>query len=197
MRPVYHFTNIGNLPGIIQHGLKADTNLQTGSYINSGNQEIKLRRQYCRVPFGGVVANYVPFYFAPRSPMMYVQYKNNYINNNDIIYLVSEASYLAHRYNWCCTNKNAAIFDADFFNTLEEMENNISWDVMNAVMWNNTDTEPDRRARRMAEFLVYQKVEFVDIQLIAVYSMKSLRTIKSILGESVGCAISVEQSWYY
>ena len=72
---VFHFTPIDNLATIVREGLHCDSTVQSSGLLlqEVGNQGVKgLRRsRQVSVPPGGVVADYVPFYFAPRSPMMY------------------------------------------------------------------------------------------------------------------------------
>lgn len=69
---VYHFTHIDHLAGIIADGLVCDTEVAGALTQEVGNHGIKASRR--RIPVkagpGGVVADYVPFYFAPRCPMM-------------------------------------------------------------------------------------------------------------------------------
>ena len=70
-----HFTHADNLESIVRHGIECDAAMQAGRLTTEiGNHEIKQRRRARVVPIapGGVVADYVPFYFAARSPMLYV-----------------------------------------------------------------------------------------------------------------------------
>lgn len=89
---IYHFTHIENLPGIIKHGLLADNVIDPACYRNSGNQEIKAYRKSKPVCDGKYVGDYVPFYFAPRSPMLYRQHSMGLIQNEKIIYLITDAA---------------------------------------------------------------------------------------------------------
>lgn len=74
--PIVHITHIHNLPGIIRDGLLCCAGLRTSdiAYVDSANAEIQNRRATCPVPVspGGMVHDYVPFYFHARSPMLYV-----------------------------------------------------------------------------------------------------------------------------
>ena len=49
------------------------------NYVDIAYQGIQDRRATTRVPCGaeGVLHDYVPFYFAPRSPMLYTIHKGN------------------------------------------------------------------------------------------------------------------------
>lgn len=73
-RIIMHFTHVRNLPGILAAGcLHADNRVDRRSAlaVEAADLEIKNSRRAIRIglaPFG-CVADYVPFYFAPRSPM--------------------------------------------------------------------------------------------------------------------------------
>jgi hypothetical protein len=78
--PIYHITPIDNLPGIIKEGgLFCDRDAKKIKFVSIGHKDIKERRIRKRVPLGrgGVLADYVPFYFAPRSPMLYTINRGN------------------------------------------------------------------------------------------------------------------------
>jgi ssDNA thymidine ADP-ribosyltransferase, DarT len=69
-----HFTHIDNLPQILTTGaLSADVNVGGRLVREVGDRTIKAARRCYVVPCGpgGHPADYVPFYFAPRSPMLY------------------------------------------------------------------------------------------------------------------------------
>lgn len=95
--PIVHFTRVEHLATIIRGGLLSDSRAQQSGMlqVEVGHPDIKERRRRRPVPAaaGGVVADYVPFYFAPRSPMLYVIERGNvptYDQGCDrIIYLVT------------------------------------------------------------------------------------------------------------
>ena len=59
-------------------------------YHDMANQEIQARREGTRIPvgMGGYLHDYVPFYFAPRSPMLYYLKKQK-STQNDIVYFMT------------------------------------------------------------------------------------------------------------
>jgi hypothetical protein len=81
MTAIYHITHVDNLAGMVGSGVCCDSDCQSGkvSAVNSGHRHIKERRAKVAVPCGpgGVVADYAPFYFAPRSPMLYAIHRGN------------------------------------------------------------------------------------------------------------------------
>ena len=194
---IFHFTHVDNFPAILNEGLWADASIDCDKYKNIGNVEIKSRRKTMSVPFGGYVANYVPFYFAPRSPMMYTQFKNDIIKNDETIYLVANAHDLIPKYKWCCSNMNEAKNDTSFFETVEDLEKELSWEIFSTQYWNNTDAYPDRMERRMAEFLVYERVAWDDFLGVAVYNEAAKVKVYDMMCESQRKDVIVKNDWYF
>ena len=204
--PVMHFTHIGQLSSIVQHGLWADTTIRTTGLVTAeaGDPAIKDRRRRTPVHVGpgGVVGDYVPFYFAPRSPMLYKITKKQVPSypgsTQDLIYLVSTVEALCSCGSVVFTDRNAAKATAEHFVEQAFLAARIDFELMRAVMWNNTDDEPDRMERRMAECLVHRNVPWSNVQQIVVLDAKRKTAVEQILG-SVGVAIpvSVRPGWYY
>ena len=101
---IMHFTHVNNLPGVLVTGyLQADNLVDRSSAlkVEAADLDIKAVRKSAQVPLApyGCVADYVPFYFAPRSPMLYKLHKGrvpNYTNGQDpLVYLVSSAEAVA------------------------------------------------------------------------------------------------------
>ncbi len=73
---IYHITHVDNLAAIVaEGGLWCDREAADRGVAKIGiaHQHIKERRARRRVPIGpgGTLDDYVPFYFAPRSPMLF------------------------------------------------------------------------------------------------------------------------------
>ncbi len=74
--PVYHLTHIDNLASIIQSGGCLSFNQKQNQgidHIDVAYETIQDRRSRTSVPCGpgGCLHDYVPFFFAPRPPMLY------------------------------------------------------------------------------------------------------------------------------
>src|SRR5579859_3001277 len=95
---IYHITHFSNLPGIIASGgLSCDRIAREIDCVKIGHRHIKERRLERKVPLspGGCVGDYVPFYFAPRSPMLYAIH-NGFVEGynsgqSEVVHLVSSA----------------------------------------------------------------------------------------------------------
>ena len=110
--PIYHITHVDNLPGIVQAGglwCDAVRRRQGFPCVGIAHENLKARRSRKSVQdgsgrpiaAGGVLADYVPFYFANRSPMLCaVHYKKivGYAGGqHDIVHLVSAVETVAAR----------------------------------------------------------------------------------------------------
>ena len=100
---VYHFTHVRNLSGIVGSGLRSDADCRRRALtkVEIGSASIRERRLSLPVGDvgpGGCVGDYVPWYFGPRSPMMFTLGKNNYEYKqgfDEVVYLVSSVSRLS------------------------------------------------------------------------------------------------------
>jgi hypothetical protein len=72
---IMHCTHVRNLPGILEAGcLQAESLVDRGSLlVEAADLKIKADRKKIRITLAphGCVADYVPFYYAPRSPMLF------------------------------------------------------------------------------------------------------------------------------
>ncbi len=77
---LYHITDFNNLESILEEGKLLASNVvkEKGfEYENIAHNNIQSRRLMKAVPLPphGDLHDYVPFYFAPRSPMLYAIHK--------------------------------------------------------------------------------------------------------------------------
>jgi hypothetical protein len=210
-RWILHFTHVDNLPAIVAEGrLWCDTLARTRlTATEVGDLEIKAARLRRVVPAGrgGRVGEYVPFYFAPRSPMMYRiacdhrdtvpgRYSGG---DRPLVYLVARIGGLIDAgLDWVATDGNAATATTEFSCDLARMDRMIDWALMSAERWNNTESDPDRQRRRMAEFLVYGSVPLSVIHQVGTYSdLYASRTKEILTGHGLASEVYVRPGWYY
>jgi hypothetical protein len=214
---LFHFTHIDNLPSLLEDGaLLSDTTVTANGLLSTeaGNPEIKQRRRErpvtCRP--GGVVGDYVPFYFASRSPMMYQLWQGGVPtftgDHRDLVYLVSRVDLIVESgLEFVISDRNAAKALADFTDDvtlLGDLTSStpqsqfIDWPLMRARMWRNTPGDGERMERRMAEFLVLDAVPFDLLEIAAVQSDRHKAMVEHLFA-SVGLDLQVvtRPDWYY
>lgn len=202
-----HFTHVSHLATIVERGLLADSVAQAEGLLSVevGNVGIKdaRRRRPVPIPPGGVVADYVPFYLAPRSPMMFAIHKGNvptYTGGcDDLVYLVTTVENLvAGGAPVLFTDRNAVLAVAAFFGDVEHADGAIDWPLMRDQYWSNTAEDPDRVERRMAECLVHRRVPWQAFTELVTKDQRCATTARAVLGNlSVDTPVTVRPAWYF
>lgn len=204
---IYHITHVAHLPSIVQHGLLCDAGAaDQGLLMNEvGNREIKSQRRIREVRSepGGCVADYVPFYFAPRSPMLYAIKAGNVAQYQDgqepLVYLVSEVERLiALGLRMVYTDRNAALEIARHTDDVDDLDGHVDWLLMEERIWTNTDELPDRRERRMAECLVHDRVPWEAFLGVATKTPAAAERVSQVLRSlDIDSHVAPRPDWYF
>lgn len=181
-RFIYHFTSLNNLQSIIDEGLLS-TNLKIENGVvheNIANNEIQKRRETMHVTCGprGVVHDYVPFYFAKRTPMLLNIVKSKNIDQIDIIFLAIPIERVMDRDVVFSDASANTTIPPNFFNNPKDLRK-LNWDIIDSWRWSYPDD--DERHQKMAEVLVHKKVEITDISHIVVWNRKFKNYVKGLL----------------
>ena len=204
---LFHLTHVSNLATIARDGLRCDSEVTDTrrAFTEVGNQDIKSRRRAQPVPIppGGVVADYAPFYFAARSPMLYAIHGRNvptYTGSQDeLVYLVTSIDVvIEHGLATVFTDRNATLRFASYGTDPANIDRYVDWELMEARWWHNTPQEPDRMERRMAEFLVHRHVPWSAIIGVAARTEERRRQASAALA-TVGATATVmsRPGWYF
>lgn len=203
MPSIYHFTDGTNLEAIFGTGeLRAHRN--AGNSTDIADPTIKERRTRIAVPCGpgGVVADYVPFYFATRSPMLFSIKSGNVADVSSdqrrLVYFVSSTDAVVEAgLAYVITNGNASAAFTRFFDGIAHLAA-VDWPLMAEWHWANTADDNDRRRRRGAEFLVHGAVPLEYVSEIGVYDAAVKRRVEAILAASgVELPVSIRRNWYF
>lgn len=207
---VTHFTHVDHLATVIGHGLLSDTAAHAKGVLSVevGNLGIKDQRRSREVPVapGGAVGDYVPFYFAPRSPMMFAISKGNVPSYQGgtarLVYLVTTLERLHETgHSVVLTDRNAALSYSEYraFDPSDRIDDDfIDWPLMGETYWNNTPEEPQRMERRMAEALVHERVAWDVITKIGTQSEIVASEVRAALAAARSTVpVSVVPRWYF
>ena len=206
MRPIYHITHFANLVSMVnQGGICCDSIEIAGSLatVDIAHENIKARRRNRRVNVGplGTLADYAPFYFAPRSPMLNAIHNDaveGYTDGqNPIVHLVVYVEdIVASSIPFVFTDGHAEMEVSGQFTDLTDLQK-IDWEVMEARYWASTNTDPGRKQRRQAEFLVYQICPWDLIKEIGVINSQVQAQVIAVLGHFSKPPITIHKDWYY
>lgn len=204
--PIYHITPIANLRLILEAGgiwAKRVLDQEDSGYTNMAHQTIQDRRAHTPVPLaGGVLHDYVPFYFAPRSPMLYTISRGNVAGfsggQDSVVHIVSTAQTVRDAgLRFVFTDGHGIMAFTEFFTALSDLDK-VDWEIMATDFWADTDDDMDRKRRRQAEFLVHERFPVQLIQQIGVSNQANKYETEAVLAE-FGLTIPVvsEPGWYY
>jgi hypothetical protein len=201
---IYHFTDVDNLEGILA-ARSVRPHRAAPCVVDIADEAIKNGRTRVDVPCGpgGKVCDYVPFYFAPRSPMLFrikcggVEGVSS--DQRRIVYLVSSTEAVLDPGHRCVfTDGNAAAAFTAFHEDPELLSEVVDWPLMRAHYWANTPEDSDRRRRRCAEFLVHEALPLEFITEIGVYDDDvRLRLARLTREAGLSIAVRVRSDWYF
>ena len=147
---IYHIVHVDRLPSIISDRcLWCDREI---SRRNSGGTAIgmtKIKARRLQTALNSYpdlhVGDCVPFYFCPRSVMLYMFYMNNHPEityqggQGPIIHLVADFMRViqwanSNKRRWVFTDSNAGSYYFNDYTNLKQL-NAIDWNAVNAVSW--------------------------------------------------------------
>ena len=204
---IYRMTHIDNVPFIVQNGLWSKLSpVQDPSFVPIGNPEIidkRTNKTVVVIPPGGVLGEYVPFYFSGHSPMLFnitTGYNVKRVLQKDIVFLVCDALEIINAgIPYCFTDGNATSAISRFFNNLYGLRE-LDWESIRATMWKNTEDDYDRVRKKMSEFLVKEHVPVTFLRGIIVKNPEAEQKVATMLGDSLpGCYLKVDtkNDFYY
>lgn len=198
---LYNFKHIDSVEWMLANGIVSiNSPMKCPNYRGIGNKKIIEKRSVKKVPIApyGVLNDYIPFYFASLSPMLFKLTKEGLVFPEEIVYFVTSIERLeAHNHKYIFTDGHALMAISNFYNDIKYLTE-IDWDIMRAKMWNNTPEDNNRQSRREAELLVRDKVLPQSIIGLAVYNKKYIVYLQGII-KKYGLDIDVvlRPKWYY
>lgn len=205
-RPILHFTHVSHLSRVIVDGaVLADSIVGARLTHEVGDRGVKANRRVFEVTCGpeGHPCDYVPFYFAPKSPMLFkiaIGGVEQYQDGQDpLVYLVSSiGSVVNANLDWVFSDGNCGARLTEYFDDLALLDSVIDWPLMRSTMWNNTADDPTRATRRAAEFLVHQKFPWELVRGLVTRTEDTAEVVRGILDEhEASLPVTVRSAWYY
>lgn len=209
MPKIYHIVHVDRLRPIIAEGkLNCDAAMaqrrQVGTTIGMGR--IKERRQALQLSShpGLTVGSCVPFYFCPRSVMLYMLHRGNdpsleYTGGQEpIVHLEFDVQAVAdwadaNGKRWAFTLSNAGAFYFEDRSRLECL-NEINWIAVHAIRW----AAPEMKEGKQAEFLVERWVPWALVERIGVLSRTTMQAAADALVVAPHRpGVEIKPDWYY
>lgn len=204
---IYHIVHIDRLSSIVSEDcLWSDAAVQNSQLPGTtiGMATIKARRLATTLScYPDLhVGDCVPFYFCPRSVMLYMFYMNNHPEitysggQAPIIHLRADLNQTVDWANentkrWVFTNSNAGSRYFEDFNKLSQL-NKVNWSSVQASEWKNC------REQKQAEFLLEGQFPWSLVEAIGVYSQAQIEQVSIALNSTTHRpSLSIRRNWYY
>ena len=202
---IYHITHIDNLKNIFESGgLVSDAQIHEKQVVTNpiGYAHIKHRRLFENRVLcfqQGYVGEFVPFYYCPRSPMLFTINKGNGTQpsgcQSSIVHLVSTASVAMQAANWavCYGNAGAGYLTQNDYSNSPDALDGLAWNIIGSNQWSG-----DAMHKKQSEFLVKDFFPLGGILQIGCYDQIAVNKVNQlILPSQHRPIVSVQRGWYY
>ncbi len=211
---IYHILHVDRLASVLADGFLwsdkvAQERASAGTVIGMG--EIKRRRmlenRIASHP-GLMVGDCVPFYFCPRSVMLYLIHQGNHPEleyrggQKPIIHLeadlhrtIDEANLQGRRWAFTLSNAGSRYYEdrADLSRLGE-----INWDAVEARKWSGSGVDPAIKEGKQAEFLLEDRFTWNLVERIGVHSLTAYQQVSDLLKQASNRPeLEILADWYY
>jgi len=206
---IFHITHVANLQQIVTRGaLWSDAKCRAADpspkVVGMSNIKERRLRWGLNCHPGTRVGDYVPFYFCPRSVMLYILHRGNHPEltyrggQGPIVHLVADLRSTvswanSEQHPWAFSDRNAADAMAEFFTSLRDLAR-IDWRAVNQRDFR----DPRIKEGKQAEFLVYEVLPWTLVEHVGVQSEATRkRVLEALRGSEHSPSVQVEPSWYF
>lgn len=207
---IYHITHVRNLSQIAQAGRVWSDAARIAQGLDChivGMSQIKQRRLDeievgCHP--GTKVGEYAPFYFCPRSIMLYILHMGNHPDldytegQRPIVHMQADLNATVawanqHGRRWAFSDRNAGTFYAEFFNDLACLDE-VNWTAVAATDFRSLSVKDGKQA----EFLLHESFPWELIEKIGVLNDTIVDRVRAALPRVAHRPpVVVEPRWYY
>jgi hypothetical protein len=211
---IYHIVHIDRLSSIMSDGyLWCDSEIlrrvPLGTTIGMNNIKQRRLNELTLTNYPDLyVGNCVPFYFCPRSIMLYLIYQGNHPElayrggQETILHLEADlhASVEWAQQNskrWCFTLSNAGAYYFEDRCNLAQL-NDINWTAVQTNRWSGNGIDPSIKEGKQAEFLLEYYFPWHLVERVGVNSRSTYQQVVNALPQSGHRPIvEIKSEWYY
>lgn len=206
---LYRLVHVDNLATLLaRDSLHAPHSTPTDglSYHPIHNVSVQESRHVKPIPCGpgGMIHDYVPFYFGPLSVML-LNFKTGRVpgyseGQAPLIYLLTTAQAIQQAgCRFVFSDGHGLAGFTHWYDDLAKLDQ-VDWDIVGARYWSDQPDDNDRKRRKQAEFLVWQSLDWTLIRGIAVLNSSMKQQVEGILDQfpqRLRPKVAVKANWYY
>lgn len=199
---IWRVVHRDNLPWILDNGLLCDnSNLKAPEYVAIGNADVE-RRRLREVPItpGGVLADYVPFYFTP-FPLLMKHIHSGWSvprrGNDEIVILVASlhrAERSGRRFVY--TDAHAYPEWTRYYNDLADLDQ-VDWPLLQQRDFTRDPDDPRKMERHQAEALIHRHLPASELTGIICYTDALKESIgRELASRGLALPVHARPGWY-
>jgi hypothetical protein len=201
---IFRIVHRANIPWMLMHGLHCqNAPISDPNNVNIGNADLIDRRRWRRVPVvpGGMLSNYVPFYFTPYTPMsLNIKTGRNGVvrrPHDEIVILVSSIHRLRESgIQFLFTDRHAYLSTANFYSDPADLDK-IDWDILQRRDFQRDNEDLGKVERYQAEALVYKSMPVEALLGILCYNDAVRASLDKIIGgRGIDLRAVTRPGWY-
>lgn len=206
---ILRFLHIDNLSVVMQWGgLHAPNSMPADGLIYRAihNLEVQKKRSNRQIPCGpgGVIHDYVPFYFGPLSPMM-LNLKTGRVpgyteGQEPLIYLETTVQAIAEsEAGFVFSDGHGIAAYTSWFDNLAHLDR-VDWNMVYQRYWTDNANDMDRQRKKQAEFLVHQFCDWSLVQAVIVIDEDRKAQVEKIFSRyppKMHRQVIVKRDWYF
>jgi hypothetical protein len=207
---IYHITHVDNLTAIVaEGGLVSDREMldrggPTRAIGMSAIKDRRIRELDVSCHPGTMVGDYVPFYFCPRSVMLYVIHRANHPElgyrggQEPIVHLEADLHSVirwaeANGRRWAFSLSNAGARYAMFYSRVERLDQ-LDWEAIAATDFRSAQV----KEWKQAELLLHERFPFDLVERIGVRSAAVRGVATAAVAEArYRPRVEVRPDWYF
>lgn len=202
---IFRIVHRENVPWILRHGMYCrNARTQDPNYHTIGNPDLidKRRRRPVPIPPGGMLSDYIPFYFTPYTPML-LNIKTGYGGvmkrpNEEVVIFVSSL----HKLNesdiqFLFTDRHAYLVNAEFYDDVKNL-GKLDWKILQNRDFRRDPDDPGKMERYQAEALVYNQIPVEAFIGLVCYTDKVCGDMAKLV-DNYGLQLQVVKrtGWYF
>ncbi len=202
---IWRIVHRDNIPWILANGVHcASSGTRDPNFVSIGNADLIDKRTHRGVPVapGGTLADYIPFYFTPFSPMMMnIRSGRNGVRqrgNDEIVILVSGLHHLAKMgAGFLFTDVHAYLSYAEYSSDLSNLDK-IDWKLLQSRDFKRDDEDPRKMDRYQAEALVHKHLPVAGLLGAICYNKEVQAGIEHLAAaQGLSFKAYTQPGWYF
>lgn len=201
---IWRIVHRDNIPWILKNGLHCqNSKVLAHHYVTIGNGDLIDKRRHREVPIapGGMLADYVPFYFTPFSMMLLNILTGRNVTRRDrdeIVMLVSDLHRVqALGLGFVFTDAHAYLSLTNYYNELKHLDR-IDWDILQRHDFKRDPNNPRKTERYQAEALIYRHLPVAGLRGLVCHTQEIAQQLQAVVQTlKLNLSVHARPQWYF